>query len=65
MAVALAALDAAVHLKGGGRSSGHSHAGSLYRLPATRPELDTWLGQGELITGIELPPAATARVDAM
>ena len=57
MAVALAALDARVELEG--------HHGrrtiplcELYRLPAERPEHDTVLAPGELITAIELDPAS-------
>jgi xanthine dehydrogenase YagS FAD-binding subunit len=55
MAVALAALDATVHL--------HGVAGErripvreLYRLPGEHPESDTVLRPGELITAVELPP---------
>lgn len=60
MSVALAALDAQVHL--------HGTAGSrtvplteFHRLPGDHPEIETVLAPGELITAVEvpaLPPAA-------
>ncbi|CAM5734668.1 FAD binding domain-containing protein [Streptomyces fumanus] len=58
LAVALAALDARVELYGpeGGRSLS---AADFHRLPGTRPEQDTEIRPGELITGVLLP-AATA-----
>jgi xanthine dehydrogenase YagS FAD-binding subunit len=59
MCVALAALDAVVHLK--------SRSGErmlplteLHRLPGDRPEIETVLEPGELITTIELPALAFA-----
>jgi xanthine dehydrogenase YagS FAD-binding subunit len=54
MCVALAALDAVVHLQGaqGRRTLALTE---LHRLPEDRPELDTLLAPGELITAIELP----------
>jgi xanthine dehydrogenase YagS FAD-binding subunit len=54
MCVALAALDAQVHLDGpqGARSVALTE---LHRLPEDHPELDTVLAPGELITAIELP----------
>lgn len=55
MCVALAALDAVVHVDG----SGGSHAlpfAELHRLPGDRPDRDTVLAPGDLITAIELPP---------
>lgn len=59
MAVALAALDATVHVESqaGGRELPLS---DLYRLPEDEPERDTTLGHGELITAVELPPSAAA-----
>jgi xanthine dehydrogenase YagS FAD-binding subunit len=55
MCVALAALDAVIHLR--------SAAGErrlplteLHRLPGDRPDIETVLEPGELITAIELPP---------
>ncbi len=59
MCVALAALDAVVHLR--------SAAGErtvtlcdLHRLPEDRPDLETVLQAGELITAVELPPSGIA-----
>ncbi len=54
MCVALAALDATVHLHGntGTRTLPFME---LHRLPGDRPEFDTVLELGELITAIELP----------
>jgi len=52
MAVAMAALDAVVHV--------HGHdpipVTELHRLPGDEPQRDTILPPGGLITGIELPP---------
>lgn len=55
MCVALAALDAIVHLhgRGGARTLPFTE---LHRLPGDHPEFDTALEPGELITAIELPP---------
>jgi xanthine dehydrogenase YagS FAD-binding subunit len=55
MCVALAALDAVVHLEGpdGARSIKLT---DLHRLPGNTPERETELAAGELITAIELPP---------
>jgi xanthine dehydrogenase YagS FAD-binding subunit len=59
MAVALAALDAVVHVE---RRDGAATipVTALYRLPGEEPERDTVLEHGELITGVELPPLALA-----
>jgi xanthine dehydrogenase YagS FAD-binding subunit len=62
MCVALAALDALVHVKG---ASGERTLPltALHRLPEDHPERDTALEPGELITAVELPapsPAAAA-----
>ncbi len=54
MCVALAALDATVHLQGRGGARTLPLA-ELHRLPGDRPEFDTVLEPGELITAIELP----------
>jgi xanthine dehydrogenase YagS FAD-binding subunit len=53
MAVALAALDAIVHLSG---TSGTREISinDLHRLPGDRPDIETELAPGELITGVEL-----------
>jgi xanthine dehydrogenase YagS FAD-binding subunit len=57
MAVAMAALDAVVHVEGpdGPRSI---PIADLHRLPGDAPERDTTLAHGELVTAVELPPAA-------
>jgi xanthine dehydrogenase YagS FAD-binding subunit len=54
MCVALAAFDAAVHVRSakGERTIPFTE---LHRLPADHPEIETVLEQGELITAIELP----------
>ncbi|MGR8012012.1 FAD binding domain-containing protein [Streptomyces hypolithicus] len=56
MAVALAALDATVHLRGpkGARTV---PAADFHRLPGERPQDDTVIRPGELVTGVSLPPA--------
>ena len=60
MCVALAALDATVHLEGtGGRRT--VAFTDLHRLPADHPEIETVLEPGELITAVELPPLSIAR----
>jgi xanthine dehydrogenase YagS FAD-binding subunit len=55
MCVALAALDAVVHLRG---SAGERKLPfvDLHRLPEEHPEHETNLEPGELITAVELPP---------
>jgi xanthine dehydrogenase YagS FAD-binding subunit len=57
MCVALAALDAIVHVTGpaGPRSIAF---GDLHRLPGDAPDRDTILAQGDLIQAVELPPLA-------
>ncbi len=54
MCVALAALDATVHLRGttGERTLPLTE---LHRLPGDRPDIETMLEPGELITAVELP----------
>jgi xanthine dehydrogenase YagS FAD-binding subunit len=59
MCVALAALDATVHLQGQGGTRTLPFV-DLHRLPGDRPERDTMLEPGELITAIELPPLPCA-----
>ena len=53
--VALAALDAVVHLQGpaGSRTLPFT---DLHRLPGDTPEIETVLAPGELITAVTLPP---------
>jgi xanthine dehydrogenase YagS FAD-binding subunit len=55
MCVALAALDAVVHVEGpnGPRSL---NLVDFHRLPGDRPDIETGLAAPELITAIELPP---------
>jgi xanthine dehydrogenase YagS FAD-binding subunit len=59
MCVALAALGAVVHVHGaqGPRTVALT---DLHRLPEDRPDLDTVLAPGDLITAVELPPLAFA-----
>jgi xanthine dehydrogenase YagS FAD-binding subunit len=59
MAVALAALDAVVHVMGAGGDRSIPLA-EFHRLPGDAPERDTVLAHGELITGVELPPLPLA-----
>jgi xanthine dehydrogenase YagS FAD-binding subunit len=58
MAVALAALDARVELYGG-EGARSVAAADFHRLPGDRPQQDTEIRPGELVTGVLLP-AATA-----
>ncbi len=57
MCVALAMYDAIVHVQGpeGPRTVKLT---DLHRLPGDRPDRETELGGGELITAVELPPLA-------
>jgi xanthine dehydrogenase YagS FAD-binding subunit len=59
MAVALAALDAVVHVEGADGARTVPMPG-LHRLPGDEPQRDTVLEPGELITAVELPPAPIA-----
>lgn len=61
LCVALAALDAVVHTIGaqGPRSL---PLADLHRLPGDRPDIDTLLEPGELITAVELPPTGLTRM---
>jgi xanthine dehydrogenase YagS FAD-binding subunit len=59
MAVALAALDATVHLRD--RQAERTVAVTdFYRLPGDRPDEDTVIRPGELITAVTLPPPGPA-----
>jgi xanthine dehydrogenase YagS FAD-binding subunit len=61
LAVALAALDAVVHVVGAGGERAIP-ATDFHRLPEDDPRRETVLGAGELISGIEVPSApSTAR----
>jgi xanthine dehydrogenase YagS FAD-binding subunit len=55
MAVALAALDAVVHVSGPGGDRTVPIVG-FHRLPGDAPDRDTVLEPGELITAVDLPP---------
>ena len=55
MCVALAALDAVVHLRSAGRER-RLPLTEIHRLPEDNPEIETVLQPGELITAVELPP---------
>ncbi|MFG2502152.1 FAD binding domain-containing protein [Streptomyces sp. NPDC048441] len=55
MAVALAAIDARVELEGA-RGRRTLPVTEFLRLPGDRPDLDTEIVPGELITGVVLPP---------
>jgi xanthine dehydrogenase YagS FAD-binding subunit len=59
MAVALAALDAVVRVRG---ADGERvmPLGDFYRLPGDTPQMDTNLRHGELITAIDLPASSYA-----
>ncbi|KQN94227.1 molybdopterin dehydrogenase [Sphingomonas sp. Leaf231] len=59
MCVALAALDAVVHVEGRGGARVLPF-GDLHRLPGDAPERDTMLEPGDLITGVALPPLPMA-----
>ena len=59
MCVALAALDAIVHLRDA-QGERTIPLTELHRLPGDHPEIETVLGPGDLITGVELPPLAFA-----
>ena len=56
MCVALAALDARVHVRSRDGARVLPFA-DLHRLPGDQPEVDTTLRAGEIVTHIELPPA--------
>jgi xanthine dehydrogenase YagS FAD-binding subunit len=59
MSVALAALDATVQITGPDGPRQIS-IGEFHRLPGDRPDLDTLLQPGELITAVDLPPSRSA-----
>lgn len=56
MAVALAALDAVVHVIGSAGSRAIP-IGDFFALPADEPSRDTTVASDELITAVELPPS--------
>ncbi|RVT95809.1 xanthine dehydrogenase family protein subunit M [Rhodovarius crocodyli] len=59
MCVALAALDAVVHIEGAGGKRTVPFE-KFHRLPGGRPQVETTLSPGELITAVELPPLTLA-----
>jgi xanthine dehydrogenase YagS FAD-binding subunit len=59
MCVALAALDAAVHLQGQGGAR-IVPLTDFHKLPGERPDIETVLQPGELVAAVELPPMASA-----
>jgi xanthine dehydrogenase YagS FAD-binding subunit len=59
MCVALAVLDALVHLRSAEGARTISLTG-FHRLPEDRPEIETMLKPGELITAVELPAISFA-----
>jgi xanthine dehydrogenase YagS FAD-binding subunit len=59
MAVAMAALDAVVHVEGPGGARAVPVV-ELHRLPGDRPDRDTVLEHGDLVTAVELPPLGLA-----
>jgi len=59
LAVALAALDAVVHVHGPAGPRAVPLSG-LYRLPGGEPDRETTLGRGDLITAVEIPALAYA-----
>lgn len=63
MAVALAALDAVVHVHGPAGPRAVPLSG-LYRLPGGEPDRETALDRGDLITAVEIPALAYARNSA-
>ncbi len=60
MCVALAALDATVHVRGS-RGERAIPIAEFHRLPGDAPEVDTTLAADELIVGVELPALPIAR----
>jgi xanthine dehydrogenase YagS FAD-binding subunit len=60
LAVALAAVDATVVVLGP-EGERRVPINELHRLPGDRPDLDTTLAHGELITAVELPESPAAR----
>jgi xanthine dehydrogenase YagS FAD-binding subunit len=55
MSVALVALDATVHLRTA-RGSREVPMRDFQRLPGAKPQIDTELGPGEMVTAVDLPP---------
>ncbi|MFJ6940567.1 FAD binding domain-containing protein [Streptomyces sp. NPDC101132] len=64
MAVALAALDAGVELYGGPDTTRTVAAAEFHRLPGDRPEQDTVIRPGEIVTAVLLPAPAPGAVSS-
>jgi xanthine dehydrogenase YagS FAD-binding subunit len=62
MAVALAALDATIVVRRAGGQETEFAMDDFYRLPGHTPERENVLERGDLITGIEIPPALEGAV---
>ncbi|MFJ6760352.1 FAD binding domain-containing protein [Streptomyces sp. NPDC091273] len=62
LAVALAALDAGIELYGAGGATRTVAVTDFHRLPGDRPEQDTVLRDGEIVTGVLVPAAAPGTV---
>jgi xanthine dehydrogenase YagS FAD-binding subunit len=60
LAVALAALDATIHVEGSGGKR-VIPVSDFHRLPSDAPARDTELGRGEIITSITVPASLLAR----
>jgi xanthine dehydrogenase YagS FAD-binding subunit len=60
LAVALAALDAAVELRGAGGTR-TVPVNDFYRVPGDTPERETMMAPRELITAVLLPPATSGQ----
>jgi xanthine dehydrogenase YagS FAD-binding subunit len=61
MAVAMQALGASVEIQGAGGDLRTVPLADFYELPGDRPDRETVLGAGELITAVLLPPPVAAR----
>ncbi|MEV0750952.1 xanthine dehydrogenase family protein subunit M [Streptosporangium sp. NPDC050280] len=62
MAVAMAALDAVVHIRLAGGEERAVPLSRFYLLPGDTPDRETVLDPGDLITGVELPPPVAGAV---
>ncbi len=60
MCVAMAALDAIIHIEGANGSRREIPFTAFHVLPGDAPHIETVLKQGELITAVEIPPIAYA-----
>lgn len=61
MCVALAALDATVHIEGRDGARRTVPLTEFHRLPGETPHIETVLGHRELVTAIDLPPTPPGR----